>query len=211
MVQQHLSERCLNFRLDGLDAFCKLHIPELQIVVGLLGLDHVGVSGLVAFPQFVQPFLAQRLQSKVLAVGLGPRPAQASVEFFHIHAQAAEQLGELARGLAGGDGLLQRIGQGFNFHGFRELDHRARQQIDRLIRLIRIVKPGGEDVGQRLHHFICVARNGIELAGLVVQLFHAHAGVLRILLQERQIPAQFLRLLQQLGTLADYCAQCVAD
>ena len=37
-------------------------------------------------------------------------------------------------------------------------------------RQVRIVEPGGKDVGQRLHHFIGVARDGIQLAGLVVQM-----------------------------------------
>ena len=168
MIQQHLSKGRLNFCLDGLDAFRKLHIPQLQVVVGLLGLDHIGVPGLVAFPQFVQPFLAQRLQSKVLAAGLGSCPAQAFVELIHIHAQAAQQLGELAHSLAGGDSLLQRIGKRFNFHGFRELDDRARQHVNDLIRLVRVIEAGGKDVGKRLHHFIGVACDGIELTGLVV-------------------------------------------
>ena len=74
-----------------------------------------------------------RDRGKVLAAGLGSCPAQAFVEFFHVHTQAAQQLGKLARGLASGDGLLQGIGKGFNFHGFRELDDRARQQVNGLI------------------------------------------------------------------------------
>ena len=150
------------------------------------------------------------MQGKVLAAGLGACPAQTFVEFLHIHAQAAQQLGKLARGLAGGDGLLQGIGQGFNFHGFRELDDRARQQVNGLIRLVRIVEPGGKDVGQRLHHFIGVARDGIQLAGLVVQLFHAHAGVPGVLLQERKVAPQLLGLLHQFAALADHRAQCIA-
>ena len=56
-VKQHLREGRLDFRFDGLNAFCKLRISDLQLIVGFSGLDHAGVAILIARPQLIQPFL----------------------------------------------------------------------------------------------------------------------------------------------------------